>query len=195
MRRCGWSWRRWWLEAEVRVQRFEVGRMGNMSCGRMEKRMMPFVDGRLKVSEQREVEAHLEACTACRVRVNEFRAVSGLLDELPQIEPSGAFDARVRARVAAEPVKQSWWAVFAPSPRAAFAASMLLLATIWIGSHSSNVNINDVGSNGTTVQGIDPNDLPVLENYEILANFEPLTDLPQPVQGDDSDEVDGNQAM
>jgi len=118
-----------------------------------------------------------------------------LLDELPQIEPSGAFDARVRARVAAEPVKQSWWAVFAPSPRAAFAASMLLLATIWIGSHSSNVNINDVGSNGTTVQGIDPNDLPVLENYEILANFEPLTDLPQPVQGDDSDEVDGNQAM
>jgi anti-sigma factor RsiW len=161
----------------------------------MEKLMMPYVDGRLKLSEQRTVEGHLATCAACRLRVNEFRAVSGLLDELPQIEPSGAFDARVRARVAAEPVKQGWWAVFAPSPRAAFAASMLLLATIWIGSHSSNVNINDVGSNGTTVQGIDPNDLPVLENYEILANFEPLTDLPQPAQGDDSDEVDGNQAM
>ena len=41
----------------------------------------------------------------------------------------------------------------------------------------------------------DPNDLPVLENYDILANFEPLEDLPQPVQGDDSDEVDGNQAL
>jgi len=119
-----------------------------------------------------------------------------LLDELPQIEPSGAFDARVRARVAAEPVKQSWWAVFAPSPRAALAASMLLLATIWVGSrpgptmngdHSQNVAVNPAN--------IDPNDLPVLENYDILANFEPLTDLPQPVQGDDSDEVDGNQAM
>src|ERR1700687_3139652 len=122
--------------------------MGNMSCGRMEKMMMPFVDGRLKVSEQREVEAHLAACAACRVRVNEFRAVSGLLDELPQIEPSGAFDARVRARVAAEPVKQSWWAVFAPSPRAAFAASLLLLATIWVGSHSSKVSTNDIGSHG-----------------------------------------------
>jgi anti-sigma factor RsiW len=167
-----------------------------MSCGRMEKQMMPFVDGRLKVGEQREVEAHLAGCAACRVRVNEFRAVSGLLDELPQIEPSGAFDARVRARVAAEPVKQSWWSVFAPSPRAAFAASMLLLATIWVGSHSSNVNTNDMGSNGATAaQSIDPSDLPVLENYEILANFEPLEDLPQPVQGDDSDEVDGNQAM
>ena len=165
-----------------------------MSCGRMEKQMMPFVDGRLKVSEQREVEAHLATCAACRVRVHEFRAVSGLLDELPQIEPSGAFDARVRARVAAEPVKQSWWAVFAPSPRAAFAASMLLLATIWIGSRPSNVNAPNGGPSGPTAQ-IDPNDLPVLENYDILANFEPLTDLPQPVQGDDSDEVDGNQAM
>ena len=168
--------------------------MGKMGCSRMEKQMLPFVDGRLKVSEQREVEAHLAGCAACRVRVNEFRAVSGLLDELPQIEPSGAFDARVRARVAAEPVKQSWWAVFAPSPRAAFAASLLLLATIWIGSRPGNVNVPNGGPSGPTAQ-IDPNDLPVLENYDILANFEPLEDLPQPVQGDDSDEVDGNQAM
>jgi hypothetical protein len=168
--------------------------MGTMSCSRMEKQMLPFVDGRLKVSEQREVEAHLAGCAACRVRVNEFRAVSGLLDELPQIEPSGAFDARVRARVAAEPVKQSWWAVFAPSPRAAFAASLLLLATIWIGSRPGNLNVPNGGPNGPAAQ-IDPNDLPVLENYDILANFEPLEDLPQPVQGDDSDEIDGNQAM
>src|SRR5258707_14724705 len=132
--------------------------MGNMSCSRMEKQMMPFVDGRLKVAEQRAVEAHLADCAACRVRVNEFRSISGLLDELPQIEPSGAFDARVRARVAAEPVKQSWWAVFAPSPRAALAASMLLLATIWIGSrpgptapgNSLNVAVNPAN--------IDPND-------------------------------------
>jgi anti-sigma factor RsiW len=170
--------------------------MGIMSCGRLEKQMMPYVDGRLKAGEQREMEAHLAACAACRLRVNEFRAVSGLLDELPEIEPSGAFDARVRARVAAEPVKQSWWAELAPSPRAALAASMLLLAAIWIesrprpadtGEHAQNAVVNPAN--------IDPNDLAVLENYDILANFEPLTDLPQPVQGDDSDEVDGNQPM
>ena len=166
-----------------------------MSCGRMEKQMLPYVDGRLKVSEQREVEAHLAACAACQLRVNEFRAVSGLLDELPQIEPSGAFDARVRARVAAEPVKQSWWAVFAPSPRAALAASMLLLATIWIGSRPAPTTPGDSQNVAVNPANIDPNDFPVLENYDILANFEPLTDLPQPVQGDDSDEVDGNQAM
>jgi anti-sigma factor RsiW len=160
----------------------------------MEKWMMPYVDGRLKIGEQREVEAHLAACPACRLRVNEFRAVSGLLDELPQIEPSAAFDARVRARVMAEPVKQSWWAVFAPSPRAALAASMLLLATIWIGSHSGDLNTSGGGANGSMAQAIDPNDLPLLENYDILANFEPLTELPQPV-GDESDETGGKQPM
>jgi len=165
-----------------------------MSCSRMEKQMMPFVDGRLTAGEQREVQAHLATCAACRVRVNEFRAVSGLLDELPQIEPSGAFDARVRARVAAEPVKQSWWAVFAPSPRAAFAASMLLLATIWVGSRPNNVNTGNGGSNDP-IAAVDPNDLPVLENYDILANFEPLTELPQPAQNDDADDNDSNQSM
>ena len=167
--------------------------MGNMSCSRMEKQMLPYVDGRLKVSEQRDVEAHLAACGACQLRVNEFRAVSGLLDELPQIEPSGAFDARVRARVAAEPVKQSWWTVFMPSPRAALAASMLLLATIWIGSRPVNqVNTNNPA--GPSAQAIDPNDLPVLENYDVLANFEPLTELPQPVQADEPDDSD-NKSM
>jgi hypothetical protein len=71
---------------------------------------------------------------------------------------------------------------------------MLLLATIWIESRptgpserSQNFAVNPAN--------IDPNDLPLLENYDILANFEPLTELPQPVQGDDSDEVDGNQKM
>jgi anti-sigma factor RsiW len=165
-----------------------------MSCSGMEKWMMPFVDGRLKPSEQREIEVHLASCATCRLRVNEFRAVAGLLDELPQIEPSVAFDARVRARVAAEPVKQSWWAAFAPSPRAALAASMLLLAAIWIESRPRPAT-GEHQNAAVNPASIDPNDLPLLENYDILANFEPLTELPQPVQGDDSDEVDGNQSM
>src|SRR6266705_3270630 len=87
-----------------------------MSCGRMENKILGYVDGRLKEGERLEVEKHLAACAACRVRVSEFRAVGVLLDELPVIEPSAAFDIRVHARVAAEPAKQSWWAWFAPSP-------------------------------------------------------------------------------
>ena len=150
-----------------------------MSCNRMENQILPYVDGRLKVGEMKEMEAHLKTCAACQLRVNEFRALSGLLDELPQIEPSGAFDARVRARVAAEPVKQSWWSVFAPSPRVAFAASMLLLATVWFGSRPNEPL-------APTNTGVEPeaqvvSDLPVLENMDVLSNFDALSDLPQPV--------------
>src|SRR5260370_10846648 len=165
-----------------------------MSCSRMENKILGYVDGRLKESERLEVEKHLAACPACRLRVNEFRAVSGLLDELPLIEPSSAFDARVRARVAAEPVKQSWWAELLPSPRAVLAASMLVLATIWITSRPVT-QLNNTGGAGSTAQAIDPNDLPVLENYDVLANFEPLTELPQPVQNEEPDEGDSNRSM
>jgi anti-sigma factor RsiW len=146
-----------------------------MSCKRIEERILAYVDGRVKESERREMEAHLAECPACRLRVNEFRAVTGLLDELPQIEPSAAFDARVHARVAAEPVKQSWWAWLTPSPRVAFAASLLLLATVWIGMHSNS-----------NQPAITQEDIPVLENYDVLSNFEPLTELPQPLQADET---------
>ena len=145
-----------------------------MSCNRMESRILPYVDGRLKAGEMKEMEAHLKTCAACQLRVNEFRAVSSFLDELPQIEPSGAFDARVRARVAAEPVKQTWWSVFAPSPRVAFAASMLVLATVWFGSRP-----NESLAPEPEAQVV--SDLPVLENFDVVSSFDALSDLPQPV--------------
>ncbi len=149
----------------------------------MENKILAYVDGRLKESERLEMEKHLSACGACQLRVNEFRAVSGFLDELPEIEPSPAFDVRVRARVAAEPVKQGWWAWFTPSPRVAFAASLLLLATVWVGSRPTDRTL-------TAADEAQINqDLPVLENYDVLSDFGALTDLPQPVQADDTDET------
>jgi anti-sigma factor RsiW len=158
-----------------------------MSCNRMENRILPYVDGRLKANEMREVETHLKSCPACLLRVNEFRAVTGLLDELPQIEPSGAFDARVRARVAAEPVKQAWWAAFAPSLRVVFAAAMLVVATVWVGSRpGDSVQVNDV-----TSQDALASDLPVLENFDVLSNFDALSDLPLS-QSDDASQQDVN---
>jgi anti-sigma factor RsiW len=132
------------------------------------------VDGRLKEGERAEVEKHLATCAACQLRVNQFRSVHALLDELPMIEPSAAFDVRVRARVAAEPAKQSWWAAFLPAPRVALAAAMLLLAMVWIGMRPGN-----------NQPQIAQDDIPVLENYDVLSNFEPLTELPPPVQVDD----------
>ena len=146
-----------------------------MNCGRMEKKIMGYVDGRLKEGERLEMEKHLSTCAVCHLRVNEFRAVNVLLDEVPIIEPTAAFDVRLWARVAAEPAKQSWWAWFAPSPRVSFAASMLVLAMVWIGSQS-----------GSNPPQIDQADIPVLENYDVISSFEALTELSQAVPADDA---------
>ena len=145
-----------------------------MSCERMEGRILEFVDGRLKEGDRPEVQKHLESCAVCQLRVQQFSAVSGLLDELPMIEPSPAFDARVHALVAAEPVKKSWWTWNFASPRIVLAGAMLLVATVWVTMHQSS-----------TIQ-VDSPDFAVLENYDVISNFEPLTELPQPVQPEEN---------
>jgi anti-sigma factor RsiW len=154
-----------------------------MSCEKMESRVLAYVDGRLKESERPDVEKHLAACAPCRLRVEEFRAVSSLLEELPVIEPSPAFDARVRALVAAEPVKTNWWAWLRVPPRVAFAASALLVASLVFGYRSRIaepvVHVDDAQM---------MQDLPVLEDHDVLTNFEPLKELPPPAD-DDSDNV------
>jgi len=160
-----------------------------MSCERMESRILAYMDGRLKESERPDVEKHLAACAPCRLRVEEFRAVSSLLEELPAIEPSPAFDARVRALVEAEPVMTNWWAWLRVPPRVAFAASALLVAALWFGIHQ-----------GPTIQTIQVDDaqmmqdLPVLEDHDVLTNFEPLKELPAPAD-DDSDSGNVQQQM
>src|SRR5262249_34271742 len=139
-KRCEWNWprssrgtqSRWATGFRVCFTNPEQG-CEAMSCSRMETKILAYVDGRLKESERLDVEKHLATCAACKLRAAEFRAVHSLLDELPQIEPSEAFDLRVHALIAAEPVKQSWWSWLSVSPRAAFAAAMLVLATVWIG--------------------------------------------------------------
>ena len=154
-----------------------------MSCERMESRILGYVDGRLKASERAEVEKHLADCAPCRLRVQEFSAVSGLLDELPLIEPSPEFDTRVHARVAAEPApKASWWAWLHVSPRIAVAASFLLLMALWIGYRSENVPPLPANDDQAMLQ-----DLPVLEDHDVLQNFEPLKSLPAPVADEASD--------
>jgi anti-sigma factor RsiW len=159
-----------------------------MSCEKMERRILGYVDGQLKESERLEVEKHLASCAPCTLRLNEFRAVSDLLGELPMIEPSDAFDARVHALVAAEPVaKQSWWAWFDFSPRIAFAASMLLIAALYLGIPGTR----QVGPMPDPQQADAQmlQDLPVLEDHDVLQNFEPLKDLPSQPYEDDSDQT------
>jgi hypothetical protein len=160
-----------------------------MSCERMESRILGYIDGRLKESEKLEVEKHLAKCSPCRVRVEEFRAVSGLLDELPIIEPSPEFDTRVRALVAAEPVKHSWWAWLRVSPRIAFAACALLLGALWFGFYQRPQIPALPWNNPQVADEQMMQDLPVLEDHDVLANFEALKELPPPAQNDDDQDT------
>jgi anti-sigma factor RsiW len=158
-----------------------------MSCERMESRILGYVGGRLKENERLELEKHLAECAPCCLRVNEFSAVSTLLDELPLIEPSPEFDMRVHARVAAEPVRNAnWWAWLHVSPRIAFAASMLLLMSLWLGYRTSTPIAPVIQDNDQAMM----QDLPVLEDHDVLQNFEPLKDLPP---GPDDDDADSQQ--
>ncbi len=161
-----------------------------MSCVKMESRILAYMDGRLKDSERAEMEKHLAACAVCRVRANEFRAVNDLLGELPMVEPTPAFDVRVRARVAAEPVRQSWWAWMRPSPRIAFAASMLLGAILWIGYRTQPVTPLPISPEEASAGLMQ--DISVMEDHDTLANFEPLKELPPPVEvtADSADDND-----
>jgi anti-sigma factor RsiW len=160
----------------------------------MENRILAYVDGRLKESERLEMEKHISACGACQLRVSEFRAVTLLLDEVPQIKPSAAFDVRVRARIAAEPVKLGWWAWFTPSPRVAFATSLLLLATVWIG-YESKTQLPGVDQKEMDAQMMQ--EIQTLDDQDVISNFDPLKDLPQPVQPEDQTNQTGqpNQTM
>jgi len=152
-----------------------------MNCERIEKQLIACMDGRASSTERREVEAHLADCGACRTRAEEFRLLWGVLDEAPQLEVSPAFDARLRARIAAELPGQSLWAWLVPSPRLALAVSLLLVLSAWISSvPAPGPAVAEVAQSEAEFKMI--KDLPVLEDYDVLANFEALSELPpQPV--------------
>jgi anti-sigma factor RsiW len=147
-----------------------------MNCNRWESRLIAYMDGKAGGAERREVEAHLATCEGCRTRARAFTALWGMLDELPAIQASEAFDAQLRARIAVEPAPRSFWGWIAPPPRLALSLSMLLLFSVWLASHPTAPVADATGPTEAEFKMI--NDLPVLENYDVLANFEVLSELP-----------------
>ncbi len=139
-----------------------------MSCERMEGRLVAYLDGRAKESDRRAVESHLVDCAACRARIEGFQGVWNILGELSEHEPSPAFDARLRARLATEPVHQGFWMGVLPSPRFALAVTVLAVFCVWLSSRPMQPPVQ-VGSEAEfrMIQ-----DLPVLENYDVLSGFD-----------------------
>ena len=151
-------------------------------CTGMENKLVEYLDGRAKPAERHAVEEHLAACAVCRARAEGFRMLWDALDDLPVLSPSPAFDASLRARIAAEPARRRFWD-WLPSPRLAFATTALIAMSVWMVSMprvtrdrtTIEANIGKV-SEETDFRMI--RDLPVLENYDVLSKFDALSELP-----------------
>lgn len=150
-----------------------------MKCEEVSNELIAYLDHRMDSAERHEVEEHLAGCEACRARTNEFRRVWKVMDEVPFIEPSLGFDARIRQRVAAEP-RRTWFHWMVPQPRLALAAVLLIALTVWIAKLPSS-HTGTTASNATTASSEQDfnaiKDLGVLENYDVVTKMDALSEL------------------
>jgi anti-sigma factor RsiW len=155
-----------------------------MNCEQLQETLVAYLDIKAQPSERRQVEAHLSQCAACRNRAEEFQLLWGVLDELPAVLPSPAFDAAVRARVAQEPRRAGFWNWARPSPRLAFAGTALVVLSLWLSSSvpPARQPVATVVPQGSEAEFRMIKDLPVLEDYDVLADFDALSDLSVPSQ-------------
>ena len=159
------------------------------NCTEMETKLIEYLDGRAKPAERRAVETHLTACADCRTRADEFRMLWDALEDVPECAPTSAFDSSLRARIAAEPARRGFWD-WLPSPRLAFAVTVLVAMSVWLSSMPRIANAPPATPQEAAEQGAGSTwslpiadismirDLPVLENYDVLSKFDALSELP-----------------
>ena len=153
---------------------------GTERCTGMESKLIAYLDGRAKPGERRAVEQHLTRCPDCRARAGEFRMLWDALDDVPTLSPSSAFDASLRARIAAEPARRGMWD-WLPSPRLAFAVTALVTMSVWLSSMPRAITEPQAAVQQTAEADFGMiRDLPVLENYDVLSKFDALSELPNP---------------
>jgi len=80
-----------------------------------EEAIVPYLDGRLSAVEREQLDTHLASCGECRERVNELRALMGVLAEWELDQPTPSFDAALRARLAEEAEQGIGWLTLRPA--------------------------------------------------------------------------------
>ena len=140
------------------------------------------------------METHLANCASCAERVHGFSAVSSLLGEWKDIEPSPWFDTRLEQRLAQEKIVSGWlgrwlrpiWQVPLRFPAAVLAVlvlvSVIVIRTGYLPSPEQETASEPRAPVVTvTAANVDEvalyQSLPVLENWEMLRNFEVLQEL------------------
>lgn len=166
-----------------------------MKCEDVANQMIPYLDGRSKAAERMAVEQHLADCADCHARAAEFRGLWSTMDELPAVEPSFGFDARVRQRIAAEP-RRSWFAAFIPQPRLALSAAMLIVLSVWVVKMPASRPVATAVPTVAATQQEDFNaiqNLGVLENYDVVTKMDALSQLVPDNQQQPSDQQQQDQ--
>jgi anti-sigma factor RsiW len=175
-----------------------------MKCEDVSNELIAYLDRRANSAERQEVEKHLAACGDCRTRAEEFRKLWNVLDEVPVVEPSFGFDARLRQRVAAEP-RRSWFTWLVPEPRLALSMGLLIALGVWMArlpqAPRSGLGAG-TGGLGTSMSaaGLSEDEqfqmikeLDVLENFDVLSKSDALAELPPPAATQPQPESDKTQ--
>ena len=123
--------------------------------------------------------AHVRECEACASELASLRSTMALLDEWTAPEPSRYFDAKLRARLKAEPGPVSGWqrlfapvAGWKPAMAVALAAVMVVGITIYKTPDTIVDNAPPVIQPGTAVSDLQKLD----KNQELYASFDLLDD-------------------
>jgi hypothetical protein len=115
-----------------------------------------------------------------------------VLDEVPIVQPSLGFDARMRARIAEEP-RARWYRWFVPQPRLAMAMALLLAVSVWITRlPQDNAGLAGTAQNEQQQFQVIKN-LDVLENYDVLSKFDALDEVPADEQATPADQPNDQQ--
>jgi len=165
-----------------------------MKCKQIESRLIAYLDGKLGPREREAVELHAQSCSRCAERITGFSEVFQALDSWKDIEPSPSFDARLDQRLEAEYSSAGWWGSLfprlAPLPlrNAIFAMALLVVVSL----AALTIRYSPAPPRELARQQPEPlvvsagvgvddltlyRNLPVLEDLDVLGNFEVLQEL------------------
>lgn len=148
-----------------------------MKCEEVSRELIEYLNRRADSALRRDVEEHLAGCAACRKRAEELRRIWNVMDELPAVEPSFGFDARVRQRVAAQP-RRKWFELFVPQPRLALAVGLLIALMVLVTKLPLNNPRTTVTTTATQQEDFNAiKNLGVLENYDVVTKMDALSEL------------------
>jgi hypothetical protein len=148
-----------------------------MKCEEVLKELIGYSNRGADSAHRRDIEEHLATCAGCQKRAEELRGIWNVMDELPAVEPSFDFDARVRQRVAAEP-RGKWFELFVLQPRLALALGVLI--ALWVLVVKLPLNNPGTAVKTAATQQEDFNaikNLGVLENYDVVTKMDALAEL------------------